>query len=459
MEYYKYFVKQYNTWVVVCLKKMTEKYSEFIAFLSLAEKKEYQKLKNEKRRREFVLGHYVEKKAVQILLNQKDDIEKYQIKHGVWGQPIIEIGKNVKISLSHCEEYVVAIAFEEMYPCAVDIEQIKSSNDKLIMYYLTPNEKEIMKDSSSLEYTVLWTAKEAISKVLMTGLTTEMSVFEIKNFEYSGEQYKGEYSNFKQYYFLSRQIGCNMLTLVLPKKGEMILMEKETIMEFSERSTSNLLVKVLRMKLREMINYTYIIIDQDTKEAIIIDPSWEEEIIKETVYKEDAKVKGIMLTHYHFDHTNLVDKLVQIYNCTVYICLDEINYYNFKCKNMEPLFDMGEISVGRKKILCIETPGHTQGSMCFMVDDMIFTGDTLFMEGVGLCDMKGGDAGEMYESIRKIKKYISNTTRVFPGHAYYMPVGKTYMEVYNNNIYLQIEDKEKFIEFRNRKNRLPIDFI
>ena len=120
---------------------------------------------------------------------------------------------------------------------------------------------------------------------------------------------------------------------------------------------------------------------------------------------------------------------------------------------------MGEISVGRKKILCIETPGHTQGSMCFMVDDMIFTGDTLFMEGVGLCDMKGGDAGEMYESIRKIKKYISNTTRVFPGHAYYMPVGKTYMEVYNNNIYLQIEDKEKFIEFRNRKNRLPIDFI
>ena len=103
-----------------------------------------------------------------------------------------------------------------------------------------------------------------------------------------------------------------MLTLVLPKKGEMILMEKETIMEFSERSTSNLLVKVLRMKLREMINYTYIIIDQDTKEAIIIDPSWEEEIIKETVYKEDAKVKGIMLTHYHFDHTNLVDKLVQI---------------------------------------------------------------------------------------------------------------------------------------------------
>lgn len=222
--------------------------------------------------------------------------------------------------------------------------------------------------------------------------------------------------------------------------------------------TKDIMVKVLQMKCREMINYTYLLIHKSKKEAYIIDPSWELQKILDQVEEYQIAVKGILLTHYHYDHVNLVDELVKLYDCDVFIGLDEINYYGISFKNMRPLFDMGRLYIGNNEIVCIQTPGHTKGGMCFLVGDVMFTGDTLFMEGCGACDMRGGSAAEMYDSLIKLKKSVSQYTQIYSGHAFSLEVGEPYWKVFENNIYLQLTDKEKFIQFRMRKNITQLKF-
>lgn len=218
-------------------------------------------------------------------------------------------------------------------------------------------------------------------------------------------------------------------------------------------------IVVLRMQRREIINYTYLLIDSKQREAAIIDPAWELDKITNAISLYGVTVSSIMLTHYHYDHINLVEELLDLYHCEVYIGLDEINYYNFKCRNLQPLFDGGAIPLDNDNIISIETPGHTKGSMCFLINNKLFTGDTLFMEGCGACDMKGGNASDMFDSVQKIKRFVDSNTLIYPGHCFLLPVGKRYDEVLENNIYLQLDDKERFVEFRMRKNQKQLRFI
>lgn len=229
MRYYKYFVKQYNTYIVICIGKIVDEYGKFFKCLSSSEKREYEEIKTENRRREYVLGHYAEKNAVSILLNSTKDLREIEIKHGVLGQPIVAGCGNIQVSLSHNKEYVVAVAFEERYTCGIDIENIDESNREVILHHLTKDEKTLFKKSSLLEYTVLWTAKEAISKVLKTGLTTELFIYEINSLQRDEKYYRGEYKHFGQYSFVSTKIDDNVLTLAYPQKSEIFLTEEKPI--------------------------------------------------------------------------------------------------------------------------------------------------------------------------------------------------------------------------------------
>lgn len=459
MKYIKFESKKYGTDFVMCILSMREDYNKYINYLNKLEIKELSLITNEKCRKEFVLGKAVSKRAVMILTdnNKPKDLN---IKHGVFRQPVLEgCVSNIQISISHCSEYVTAVAFEEYFPCGVDVEIIRFSNNELIEYNLTAKEKALLNKGITEEYTVFWTAKEAISKVLKIGLTSELSLYEIEEYNYEEPYYRGKFKNFNQYEFVAASVGNCILTLAMPKHSDIVLREKGKIGSREMNFKSEVTIEVLRMQVREMINYTYVLIDEEEREAFIIDPSWELDKITNVITKYDLNVKGILLTHYHYDHVNLVDKLVELYGCKAFISLDEINYYNFKCSYMEPLFDTGEISLGNHEILCIETPGHSKGSMCFMIDNKIFTGDTLFMEGCGLCDMKGGSADDMFESLVKLKKLVNNDTEIYPGHAFLLPIGKRYEEVYDSNLYLQLTNKEKFVEFRMRKNRNQPKFI
>ncbi|ABR32874.1 glyoxylase-like metal-dependent hydrolase (beta-lactamase superfamily II) [Clostridium beijerinckii] len=209
-----------------------------------------------------------------------------------------------------------------------------------------------------------------------------------------------------------------------------------------------------QLKVGSINNCTYIIINNDIKEAVIIDPAWDLEKIVANLNTNGVSLSSILLTHSHYDHTNLVEPLLKIFNCQVYMAKKEINYYGFRCKNLNPVNDSDKISIGKLKMDCVLTPGHTAGGMCFKLENKLFTGDTIFIRGCGICTCKGGDYNEMFESIKKIKEIAKKNVLIYPGH-YFEGDLKYESEYLKRNIYFHINDKEVFkkvITLSSKKN-------
>ncbi|TCS93642.1 MBL fold metallo-hydrolase [Hazenella coriacea] len=203
-------------------------------------------------------------------------------------------------------------------------------------------------------------------------------------------------------------------------------------------------------------NFSYVVVDPITKSAFVVDPAWELSKITSKLYELNVDLVAILLTHSHYDHVNLVDPLVKKYNPNVYMSKSEIDYYQFKCRNLNAINDKEIIQVGNIEIECLLTPGHTVGGMCYLLSDSIFTGDTIFIEGCGICTGDGGSVVDMFESIQKVKSLVSPYVRVYPGHSYGKVPGQTLECLRKENIYFQLDKKEYFISFRMRKNQKGI---
>jgi hydroxyacylglutathione hydrolase len=201
-------------------------------------------------------------------------------------------------------------------------------------------------------------------------------------------------------------------------------------------------------------NYTYLIVNEASKQGILIDPAWELAKYNEALKVDNIKLSAILLTHHHLDHSHLANDLAIQHECPVYMAQDEIQYYQFKCNNLQPIpsdcefFDIAGIS-----IRVIATPGHTYGGVCYLIDNQLFTGDTLFNEGCGICNTKGGNPRQMYDSLQKFKSVLSKDTLIYPGHEFKYPIGQSFDFLMKNNIYMQINDIEDFIKFRMRKGQ------
>lgn len=200
-------------------------------------------------------------------------------------------------------------------------------------------------------------------------------------------------------------------------------------------------------------NWCYIIESLTSSTAVIIDPAWEFHTFHNYLERRNLKVEGVLLTHSHMDHVNLVEKFIHTYNTPVFMSEVEIDYYNYRCKNLRTLQHNQKLLIKEMEFNCYLTPGHTAGSMCYGIDGNLFTGDTVFYEGCGICNTAGGSPGDMFHSIQFIKKYFPDRTRIFPGHVYGVSVGQYLMEVIRDNIYFNIEDIDKFTEFRMRKGQ------
>ncbi len=200
-------------------------------------------------------------------------------------------------------------------------------------------------------------------------------------------------------------------------------------------------------------NYSYIVVDKLTRIALVIDPSWEYKKLVNEFYQLDLQLKAILLTHSHYDHVNQVEPLVSTFNPQVYMSKTEIDFSGFRCSNLNELKDLDEIHIGKTKILCLLTPGHTPGSMCYHVSDSLFTGDTIFIEGCGACSFKGGSAEAMFDSVQRIKSMLHLHMKIYPGHSYGQAPGQTTDSLMRNNIYFQFDKKEHFVQFRMRENQ------
>jgi len=182
-------------------------------------------------------------------------------------------------------------------------------------------------------------------------------------------------------------------------------------------------MKVKRMPVGVYAANCYILMDEDTKETAIIDPGGDADEIKAVVDEMQGKVKYILLTHGHMDHTAAASELAKYYGAALGINKkDEMTSPrdfiagSFYKKADISLQDGTTIKLGNNEIRCIETPGHTAGGMSFLADGLLFTGDTLFSGSIGRTDLGGGNFDTIISSIRNKLMTLSDDTIVLPGH-------------------------------------------
>jgi glyoxylase-like metal-dependent hydrolase (beta-lactamase superfamily II) len=166
------------------------------------------------------------------------------------------------------------------------------------------------------------------------------------------------------------------------------------------------------------------------EEAFIVDPTVSVGAMLRAVEKENAVLKGILLTHGHFDHLFSLDPLRKDTGVCAYIHQNDAimltdgkknAFFDFFGKERtyapaEHLLLGGELlSLGNEKIEVIHTPGHTQGSVCYRCGDILVTGDTLFANTYGRCDLYGGDMSALARSLASLRELNQNLT-IYPGH-------------------------------------------
>jgi hydroxyacylglutathione hydrolase len=168
-----------------------------------------------------------------------------------------------------------------------------------------------------------------------------------------------------------------------------------------------------QIKVGDMENFSYII--GDGGEAAIVDPGWEYERLIKICSKEDLKIKKVLLTHGHFDHAQELGELAAKTGAEVYVNKKEV----IKFKGKINFVKCGDrIKVGDARIEVIHTPGHTAGSVCYLInDEKLLTGDTLFVNGIGRTDLVGGSEKEMQKSLDKLSK-LNDGIEIYPGHDY-----------------------------------------
>jgi hydroxyacylglutathione hydrolase len=200
-------------------------------------------------------------------------------------------------------------------------------------------------------------------------------------------------------------------------------------------------------------NYSYIVCDNITRSAMIVDPAWELDKITNKLKQLNVNLVAIFLTHVHYDHTNLVNPIIEMFNPTVYMSKKEIDYYQYRCGNLIALNDEAKISIGKAEVFCLLTPGHTAGGMSYLLSDSMFTGDTIFAEGCGNCIGHGSSAAQMFASVQKVKAQIPDRVRIYPGHSYGKIPGQPIANLKKENLYFNIDNQDCFINFRMRRNQ------
>ena len=163
----------------------------------------------------------------------------------------------------------------------------------------------------------------------------------------------------------------------------------------------------------------YIVRPEGAKNCLVIDPGYEPEIILSFLKEKDLILDTVALTHGHFDHVGAVRDLAAETGCKVYLNARELALPPMLTAG--PLYYTDTYSDGETVTLAgmeakvLETPGHTPGSVCLLIENHMFAGDTLFAGSCGRTDLPGGDARAMRDSLRRLAELTENYV-VHPGH-------------------------------------------
>lgn len=190
-------------------------------------------------------------------------------------------------------------------------------------------------------------------------------------------------------------------------------------------------IKIKQFIAGQLENNMYLVYDEDTKKAVLIDATAPVPELLDIVKNLGLDVEYILLTHGHFDHILGLTELKKALGAEAVICHDDLiisdNINEFTCffggmeESVPPVYekfikDGDVITVGNMQIKVIHTPGHTQGGVCYLLNDNLFSGDTLFMGSVGRTDLFGGNFDKLSDSVKNKLFKLDDNIKVYPGH-------------------------------------------
>ena len=209
----------------------------------------------------------------------------------------------------------------------------------------------------------------------------------------------------------------------------------------------------------QMVNFVYLIGDRQTKECMVVDPAYAIADILEIVDQDEMKLTGVLATHYHPDHVGGsmmgmkiqgVADLLEKCQVPIHINKHETNWVarttGLNENDLVQHEGGDKVSVGDVSITFVHTPGHTPGSQCFLVEQRLVAGDTLFLDGCGRTDLPGGNPGDLYTSLQTLAS-LPATTIVCPGHQYSALPSANLGDVVSTNHVFRPSSQQQWLEW------------
>ncbi|HEY8363432.1 MAG TPA: MBL fold metallo-hydrolase [Tissierellaceae bacterium] len=199
-----------------------------------------------------------------------------------------------------------------------------------------------------------------------------------------------------------------------------------------------IILKLIRIQAGIYAVNCYIIYSEDTNEGIIVDPGGDVDDILDYVRENNLNIKYLVLTHGHADHIGGLKGLKEALGAIIAIHEDDVDMLKDADKNLSSVMAMGKVELepdlllregdilefGNEKAKVIHTPGHTRGSICLEINDVIISGDTLFAGSIGRTDLYGGDYDTLINSIKDKLMTYPDETKVYPGHGSPTTIGR-----------------------------------
>ncbi len=208
-----------------------------------------------------------------------------------------------------------------------------------------------------------------------------------------------------------------------------------------------------------MRNFTYVVGDRESGEAVFVDPAYRPSELIELVAADGMTIVGVFATHFHADHIGGtlmaghyiagVKELLELIDVPLHAQGAEVPWIvertGLSAEAITEHDDGDVVAVGQAAITTIATPGHTPGSQCLYVEDRLLSGDTLFIDGCGRTDFPGGDPHEMFRTLHQRLAFISDETTLFPGHLYSAEASLAMGEVRQRNFVFAPSSLEQWL--------------
>ena len=208
---------------------------------------------------------------------------------------------------------------------------------------------------------------------------------------------------------------------------------------------------------KQMVNFSYLIGDRMTGEALLVDPTYGVGDLLQVLAEDGMQPVGVLATHYHPDHVggslgghpiDGIAQLLELVDLPIHVQRAEVPWVERTTGVTTELVahEAGDVvMVGEVPVHLLHTPGHTPGSQCFLVEGCLLSGDTLFLEGCGRTDLPGSDPAEMYRTLTERLSSISDATRLFPGHLYSEAPSQSMAETRAYNYVLAPRTQEQWL--------------